>query len=116
MPKRAGTVTFTARLTDATGASNEIRVRLVVRAHVAIATSALRAGSAGQPYRAKLTARGGVEGKTWSVTGLPSGLRVSASTGVISGAAQGAGSFRIVVRVRDALGAVSTKRLTLAIR
>jgi hypothetical protein len=116
VPKRAGIVTFTARLTDATGASSEIRVRLVVRAHIGVATSALRAGSAGDPYRAKLTARGGVEGQTWSVTGLPRGLHVSAATGVISGVAQGVGSFRILVRVRDALGAASTKRLTLAIR
>jgi hypothetical protein len=115
VPKRTGTVTFTARLSDATGASSEIRVRLVIRAHIAIATSALRAGSAGHPYRAKLTARGGVEGKTWSVTGLPLGLHVSASTGVISGVAHSAGSFRIVVRVRDALGATARRTLTLTV-
>jgi Putative Ig domain len=115
VPKRAGTVTFTARLSDAAGASSEIRVRLVVRAHIAIATSALRPASAGRPYSAKLTARGGVEGKTWSVVGLPRGLRVNASTGAITGVAQSSGSFRVVVRVRDALGATARRSLTLTV-
>jgi hypothetical protein len=116
VPKRAGTVTFTAHLTDASGASSDIRVRLVVRSHIAVATRALRAGSAGRAYSARLTARGGVEGKRWSATGLPRGLRVNAATGVISGVARSAGSFQVTVRVRDALGAVSAKKLTLTVR
>jgi large repetitive protein len=115
VPKRAGTVTLTARLSDATGASSEIRVRLVVRAHIAIATNALRAASPGRPYRALLTARGGVEGKSWSVSGLPRGLRVGASTGAITGVAQSAGTFHVVVRVRDALGATARRALTLTV-
>jgi len=116
VPKRAGTVTFTARLSDASGASSDIRVRLVVRPHIAVASNALRSASVGQRYSARLVARGGVEGKSWSVTGLPRGLRVNASTGVISGVASGLGSFRVTVRVRDALGASSVKKLTLSIR
>jgi large repetitive protein len=115
-PKRAGTVTFTAHLSDATGASSDIRVRLVVRSHIAVATKALRGGSAGRAYSARLIARGGVEDKTWSVTGLPRGLRVNGASGVISGVAHGVGSYRVTVRVRDALGAVSTRKLTLIIR
>jgi Putative Ig domain len=116
VPKRTGTVTFTVRLSDATGASSDIRVRLVVRPHIGVVSTALRAGSAGHRYSARLVARGGVEGKTWSVAGLPHGLRVNPSTGVISGVAHGAGSFRVTVRVRDALGASSAKTLTLTIR
>lgn len=115
VPKRPGTVTFTARLSDAAGVSSDIRVRLIVRAHIAIATSALQVASAGRPYHAKLTARGGVEGQTWSVTGLPRGLRVNASTGTITGVAPSSGNFRVVVRVRDALGATARQTLTLTV-
>jgi hypothetical protein len=116
VPKRAGTVTFTVSLSDAAGVSSAIRVRLAVRSHIAVATSALRAGSAGRAYGARLAARGGVEGKRWSAAGLPRGLRLNSTTGVISGVARAAGSFRVTVRVRDALGASSTKKLTLTIR
>jgi Putative Ig domain len=115
VPKRAGTVTFTARLTDASGATNDLRVRLVVRPHIAVATRSLRAAGVGRAYQARLAASGGVEGRRWAVTGLPRGLRLDAATGTISGVARTAGSFRIVVSVRDALGANARRALTLTV-
>jgi large repetitive protein len=115
-PRRVGAVTFTAHLTDSAGATKDVRVRLVVRAHVAIATKALRAAAAGHPYRAQLVARAGVEGKRWSAAGLPSGLRLDPATGAISGVARSVGSFKVKVRVRDALGAVATTTLALTVR
>jgi Putative Ig domain len=114
VPKRAGASTLTARITDASGATTDLRVRLLVRPHIAVATSRLRSGSTGHAYSAKLTARGGVEGKAWSASGLPRGLQVSA-TGVISGVAHGGGTFRVTVRVHDALGASAKKALVLTI-
>jgi large repetitive protein len=117
MPKRAGSSTFTARVTDSSGATTDVRVRLVVRPHLAIATRALRAAASGRHYRAQLVASGGVEGKRWSLSGeLPAGLRLDASTGTIAGVAHGAGTSRIVVRVQDALGASAKKTLTLMVR
>jgi hypothetical protein len=115
VPKRAGTVTFTARLTDASGATNDLRVRLVVRPHIAVATGSLRAAGVGRAYRARLAASGGVEGRRWTVSGLPRGLRLDTATGTISGVARAAGSFRIVVSVRDALGATARRPLTLTV-
>jgi hypothetical protein len=114
VPKRAGSYTLTAHVADATGAGTDVQVRLVVRTRLAIASSRLPAATAGRGYRAKIATRGGVAPLRWSASGLPRGLRVTAGT--ISGHTAAAGTFRVRVRVRDSLGAVSTKTLLLAVR
>ena len=116
-PRRAGGFTFTAHVTDARGAVKETPVRLTVHPRLSITTGSLRAAAVGQRYRATLTARGGVEGKRWSVRGsLPRGVRLDAATGTIVGVPRAAGSARFIVVVRDALGAVSTKTLVVVVR
>jgi hypothetical protein len=57
-----------------------------------------------------------VGGLRWSFAGAPAGLKLTARTGKISGTPTSAGTFRIAVRVRDALGAVSMKPLLLTVR
>jgi hypothetical protein len=115
-PSRAGAYTFAARITDASGAVSTVQVRIVVRPRLAIASKALRAASSGRAYSAKVAYRGGVSPFRWSATGLPSGLKINAKTGAIAGTPHGAGTFRVTVRVRDALGASSTKKLVLTVR
>ena len=115
-PARAGTYTFVAHIVDGSGAAGSVKVSLVVRPHVAIGTARLPAAASGGRYRAQLAARGGVGPFRWSAIGLPSGLKLGARTGSIAGAASGAGTFRVTVRVRDALGAVSRKTLSLTVR
>jgi Putative Ig domain len=115
-PARAGTYLVSAQVTDATGAGKTMQLRLVVRPHLAIATRRLPEAGVGHVYRVTLTARGGVEGQRWLVRGLPRGLRLQAATGVIAGVPRAAGTVRLKVAVRDALGATSAKTLTLAVR
>ncbi|HWJ32497.1 MAG TPA: Ig domain-containing protein [Gaiellaceae bacterium] len=115
-PGTAGTYTIAAQITDATGAVSTVRVRLVVKPRLAIRGTSLRAGSSDRAYRAQVAFRGGVGPFRWSATGLPRGLRVNAKTGVVAGTPRGAGTFRVIVRVRDALGASSTKKLVLSVR
>jgi hypothetical protein len=114
VPKRAGSYTLTAHVADATGAGSDVQVTIVVRARLAIASSRLPAATAGRGYRAKIATRGGVAPLRWSASGLPRGLRVTGGT--ISGRTAATGTFRVRVRVRDSLGAVSTKTLLLAVR
>jgi hypothetical protein len=89
---------------------------LVVRPHVAIATTRLPAARAGAAYHGRLAVRGGVGPFRWSATGLPGSLKLGARTGFLTGTPGSAGAIRLTVRVRDALGGVATKRLSLTIR
>jgi len=73
----------------------------------------------GRAYGARLAVSGGVGGLKWSIAGggsLPAGLKLGASTGRITGLPTRAGAFRVTVRVRDALGAVSKRTLSLSVR
>jgi hypothetical protein len=118
VPTSAGAFTLTAHVVDASGASKDVSVRLVVRPRLAIAAKALPSAASGHAYKAKVAVRGGVAGLRWSIASgsLPTGLKLGASTGRISGVPAHAGTFRITLRVRDALGAVSSKTLSLRVR
>jgi hypothetical protein len=116
VPARSGTFTFTARVVDASGTAKDTQVRLVVRQRLSITAKSLPAASAGRAYRAKVASKGGVEGKRWTSAGLPRGLKLSATTGAIAGVPPSAGTYRITIRVRDALGAASSKTLVLSVR
>jgi len=114
-PARAGTYTLAAHVVDGTGAATNLQLRLVVRPRLAISSTRLPAATSGHGYRAKLAFLGGVGPFRWSATGLPSGLKLGAKTGSLAGTPAGAGTFRVTVRVRDALGATSKKTLLLTI-
>jgi hypothetical protein len=114
VPTKAGAYTLTAHVVDANGAAKDVAVRLIVRARLAIATKTLHAATVGHAYSGRLAVRGGVGPLTWSAS-LPRGLKLSAKTGAITGVPAGAGTFRVKVRVRDSLGAVSTKTLLLSV-
>jgi hypothetical protein len=118
VPPRAGADTGAGPRAGANGAGTDVQLRLVVRARLAIATKRLPAAAAGHAYRVKLAVRGGVPGLRWVIAGgaLPRGLRLATATGTISGTPASAGTVRLKLRVRDALGAVSTKALALTVR
>jgi hypothetical protein len=116
VPTRAGSYTLVAHLVDATGAGRDLQIPLVVRPRLAISTKRLPAAVQGRAYAAKLIVRGGVGGLRWTATGAPTGLRLGARTGTLSGTPAQAGTYRVKLRVRDALGAISTRTLLLTVR
>ena len=118
VPTRAGSFGLTAHVVDASGAGRDVQVTLVIRPRLTVAARRLPAAAAGRAYRAKLSARGGVAPFRWSLGhgALPRGLKLTSRTGTIAGTTKNTGTFRVTVRVRDALGASSTKTLVLTVR
>jgi alpha-tubulin suppressor-like RCC1 family protein len=84
---------------------------------LAITTSALQAGTVGQPYATRLTASGGAPPYRWGITAgtLPAGLALDGTTGNIGGAPTAAASTTISVAVTDSQGRSTTKTLTIEI-
>lgn len=83
-----------------------------------ITTKSLPNGSVGVPYSAVATATGGVGPYTWSATGLPVGLTINATTGVISGTVLSGSTTTPAITVTDSAAPVrqsATVNLTLTI-
>lgn len=60
--------------------------------------------SQGQVYAFECVASGGTKPYQWSATGLPAGLSINATTGLISGTPTAAGTFSATITVTDITG------------
>ncbi|HEX7615083.1 MAG TPA: putative Ig domain-containing protein [Thermoanaerobaculia bacterium] len=81
-----------------------------------ITTSSLPDGVSNQSYSATLTALGGTRPYVaWAATGLPAGLSIGATTGLISGTPSAAGTFPVGVSVTDSALKTGSRSYTLRI-
>lgn len=117
-PTAAGAFPLTISVTDANGFSKTLATRLTVVGTLTIATNRLRGITVGRRFAAKLRIQGGARPLTWTrIRGaLPRGIRFDVTRGAFVGTARAAGTFRVTVRVRDSLNALSTKTLVLSVR
>jgi hypothetical protein len=101
------TFTGTAMSVNFSGADNGIGFDNITigsqtpNAGVIVNTASLPAGQEGVAYTATVTASGGVPPYHWSATGLPQGLSIDPSSGIISGTPQQAGTFTVTVSATD---------------
>ncbi len=106
---------FVARMTDADGYTVNKSFSILITSLLEITTSALSDGIIDGDYGSvSLTATGGVEPYTWSITAgaLPSGMSLS-SGGALSGTPTEYGDFSFTVHAADS--AVSTDERVLAL-
>jgi len=79
-----------------------------------ISTATLPGGTTGTAYSATLAAAGGTSPYTWSASGLPGGLSITAG-GTISGTPTAAGTQMASMAVKDSTGTTASALLSLTI-
>ena len=113
-----GSSTFSVRLQDAIGATSQVTLTInVTSSTLNIAADNVSTGQAGIAYSSTLTASGGTgTGYSFVVIGgaLPTGVTLS-SSGVLSGTPTVSGSFPVVIRVVDSIGAFYQKAFTVSV-
>ena len=91
------------RLLDARSATatQTFTIAILSPGQLAISPASLPAGTVNQAYSAPLAATGGTGPYTWTASGVPAGITVNPSTGMISGTPTKAGAFTMTVKVTD---------------
>lgn len=112
-----GQFSFSIRLTDA--AQNAITSTFSLTINMPplqiTTVSPLFTGTVGVAYAQSFSATGGRPPYTWSVLGDTGALILDASTGVLRGTPQTAGTFAVTVRVADSVGANVASNFTVVV-
>ena len=116
-PQAAGAFAFSVAATDSEGRVTTSAAALTVAPRLTFRTLRLKPAKVAITYHVKLATVGGVQPVKWSVVSgtLPPGLKLSPTTGTISGTPRKSGSFRVTLEARDVLGAKARQRLTLQV-
>ncbi len=114
-PAAAGSFSFTVTVRDTAGAIRSGVFVLPVNPALTIGTaSPLPAATALTPYSETLAATGGSGVYTWSATGLPGWLNLSAA-GVLTGTPPATGNASFTIKVADSNGAAQSAVFALSV-
>jgi hypothetical protein len=107
-PTTAGTLTFTVQATDSSSPAETASKSLSIAvssstSSLKITTPSLAGGQVNSAYSSTLAATGGQTPYKWSIAGgsLPTGLALTASTGLIAGTPTQSGTSSITAQVTD---------------
>lgn len=118
-PTVSGTFPFQVRVTDPAAnltATQSFSISITANSILTVTTtSPLPNGAVGVAYSQTLQATGGIAPYTWSATGLPAGLQVDSTTGILSGTPTVGATPTISVTVTDAVGTKATASLSLTV-
>ncbi|MCU1467268.1 MAG: hypothetical protein JWM72_3196 [Actinomycetia bacterium] len=115
-PTASGAFTVVVTLTDASGAAVSKSLALAITPAPSITTGSLPGGQKSLAYSTTLAGSGGTTPYSWSAPGLPSGLTLNATSGVISGTPNGAaGTTSFTVTLTDGVGGTMSKNLSILI-
>lgn len=109
-PTETGTFTLNFDLASSDGNTGTDTIPIVVSAAPAlkIVSGTLGTWVKGVAHSGTMVAQNGTPPYTWTATGLPDGLTIGSSTGIVSGTATTVGEFTALVTVTDAVAATAT--------
>jgi murein tripeptide amidase MpaA len=116
-PAAAGGISFTARVVDGAGGSDDQLLSFTVNPALAITTDSLPDGLVGQLYSQSLSVTGGTGAKSWGdKDGGLSGTGLSLSpAGVVSGTVASVQDISFTAKVQDGIGSSTEKLFTFSI-
>jgi hypothetical protein len=117
-PPTAGSYSLTIQVVDFHNqtSSKSLTLSIAPPTLTITTTRQLDDGSLSVSYNCAVSATGGAPPYTWSAVGLPLGLTLNSSTGVISGVAEAVGTFAVAVTVTDTALTHTSDRFTLRIK
>ena len=117
-PTTAGSFRFSVSATDTEGRVATLTETLRVAARVGVATRTFRPGKVGRYFEGRLRASGGVQPVSWKLKRgpLPRGIRFDRQLGLFNGTPTRAGTYRVLVEVRDALRVVATQTVVITVQ
>lgn len=115
VPTATGTSSFTIQVVDARSTIQTQALSLVVSNPLEISTSTLPTNISNQAYSTAITATGGTSPYAFAATGLPTGLAIASSTGILSGTTTVAGTHTVTVTVTDNFGLTASRALSLTV-
>ncbi|HET7743996.1 MAG TPA: Ig domain-containing protein [Gaiellaceae bacterium] len=116
-PRSAGRFALSLTATDSEKRAASVSGVLIVAPKLTVETVRLKGARVGHAYRTTLAAGGGVRPLRWRLVRgkLPLGVRFAKSQGAVAGTPRRAGTFRVSVQARDALGASVQKTVVLVV-
>jgi hypothetical protein len=116
-PTTAGIYSYTARVTDSTGAHVDAACSITVAPARLTLSCASGTAEVALPYSSAFVASGGVPPYTFSIVSgsLPPGLTLNPSTGALTGTPSSEGTFSFTVQVQDSQGNVATAGCSITV-
>ena len=109
----SGTYSFNVTVSDNAGSSISSNFTIVISTAVVINTNSLAAAALNSSYTGSLSVSGGSGSYTITASGMPTGLSVNPTSGVISGTPTVSGAYSVGFTVTDSNGLAASKTLTL---